>query len=194
MRSRRALRARSSARNSGPAESVTLVTAVDEIAATIENLPVVLGALLAPIDPAVLTAPPKPGEWSVHEVVGHLITGDGPAFRDRIADIVGGRPEIASFDPRPPVESRDFNGESLSDLLAELAGERERSAAYVRTLTTDELSATSGYGRHGSLAAGDFVHEWPFHDHDHLQQILAVLKAAHLPGMTAQMQQALTSD
>jgi hypothetical protein len=170
------------------------VTSLDEIAATIENLPAVLGALLAPSDPAVLTTPPEPGEWSVHQVIGHLITGDGPAFRDRIADIVGGRPEIAPFDPGPRVESRDFDSEALDGLLAELAAERRASAAYLRTLTTDDLAATSAYGRHSSLAAGDFAHEWPFHDHDHLQQILAILKTAHLPAMSAQMQRALTSD
>jgi hypothetical protein len=170
------------------------VTSLDEIAATIENLPAVLGALLAPIDPAVLATPPEPGEWSVHQVVGHLITGDGPAFRDRIADIVGGCPEIVPFDPGPPVESRDFDSEALDGLLAELTAERRASAAYLRTLTTDDLAAISVDGRHGSLAAGDFAHEWPFHDHDHLQQILAILKTAHLPAMTAQMQRALTSD
>jgi hypothetical protein len=170
------------------------VTALDEIATTIESLPSVLAALLAPIDPAVLTAQPEPGEWSVHEVIGHLITCDGPAFRDRIADIVGGRSEISPFDPGPLVESRDFDSEALDGLLAELTSERRESAAYVRTLTTDDLAATSAYGRHGSLAAGDFAHEWPFHDHDHLQQILAILKTAHLSAMTEQMRRALTSD
>ncbi len=170
------------------------MTALDEIAATIENLPDVLATLLAPVDPAVLTTPLEPGEWTVHQVIGHLITGDGPAFRDRIADIVGGRPEIASFDPEPLVDARDFDGEPLDGLLAELTEERRMSGAYVRTLTADDLTRTSAYGRHGSLAAGDFVHEWPFHDHDHVQQILATLKAAHLPTMTEQMQRALTAD
>ena len=48
-------------------------------------------------------------------------------------------------------------------------------------MTADDLAATSAYGQHGSLAAGDFVHEWPFHDHDHLQQILAILKNTSNP-------------
>lgn len=170
------------------------MTALDEIAASIESLPSLLGELLAPIDTAVLTTPPEQGEWSVHQVVGHLITCDGPAFRDRIAGIVAGRAEIAPFDPGPPVESRDFDSEPLNGLLAELTAERRVSAEYLRTLTTDDLAATSAYGPHGSLAARDFVHEWPFHDHDHLQQILEILKKAHLPSMTDQMQRALTSE
>jgi len=170
------------------------MTSIDEIAATIENLPRVLTTLLVPIDSEVLTTPPAPGEWTVHQIIGHLITGDGPAFRDRVADIVAGRPEIAPFDPGPAVEQRDFDGERLADLLAELADERKRSAAYVSSLTPIDLTAASAFGRHGSLTAGDFVHEWAFHDHDHVQQILAALKAAHLPAMTEPMQRALSPD
>lgn len=170
------------------------MTSLAEIADTIENLPTVLATLLDPVDPAVLTTPPEPGEWTVHQVIGHLITGDGPAFRDRIASIVDGVSEIASFDPSPLVEARDFDSERLGDLLAELGGERTRSAAYVRSLSDDNVASIADFGRHGSLAASDFVHEWPFHDHDHVQQILSMLKAAHLSAMTEQMQRALSSD
>lgn len=170
------------------------MTALDEIAATLENLPAVLATLLAPVDPVVLTTAPEPGEWSVHQVIGHLITTDGPAFRDRIASIIDGIDEIAPFDPEAPVAARDFDGEALDGLLAELAAERAVSAAFVRSLAWPDLDATSTLGSHAALSAGDFVHEWPFHDEDHLQQILANLKLAHLPGMTPAMQRALTAD
>jgi hypothetical protein len=170
------------------------MTALAEIADTIENLPKVLAALLEPVDPVVLTTPPASGEWSVHQVIGHLITIDRPAFRDRIAWIVTGDAEVASFDPGSLVDARDFDAESLDDLLAELASERAQSAVSVRSLADVDLTATADFGPHGSLAAADFVHEWPFHDHDHLQQILEILKAAHLPAMTEQMRRALTSD
>ena len=48
------------------------------------------------------------------------------------------------------------------------------------------------YPGFGTFAAGDFVFEWPFHDHKHLQQILAITKAAYLPSMTDTMRNALT--
>jgi hypothetical protein len=168
------------------------MTDLNEIAATIENLPSVLATLLAPIDPAVLARPPSDGEWSVHQVIGHLITGDGPAFRNRVAAIIAGEPEIAPFDPGTALDARDFDQVALGELLTELTAEREQSAAYLRTLRPVDLLTTSAYGRHGSLAAGDFVLEWPFHDHDHLQQILEILKRAHLPAMTEPMRRALT--
>lgn len=174
------------------------MTALDEVAATIENLPAVLHALLAPVDAATLVEPPEPGEWSVHEVIGHLITGDGPAFRKRIAGIVNGESEIAPFDPATPMGDRDFNAVGLAALLDELRAERSQSAAYVRSLKSSDLLRTSNYvsqgGQDRQFAAGDFVNEWPFHDHDHLQQILANLKVAHLRAMTETMRRALTGD
>ena len=86
---------------------------------------------------------------------------------------------------------RDFNTEELRDLLIELAEERSRSASMLRALTNDDLARTAMYGEGRRFAVSDFVHEWPFHDHDHTQQILAVLKAAHVPSMSETMRHAL---
>ena len=173
------------------------MTALDEVAATIESLPAVLQALLAPVEAATLAIRPAPGEWSVCEVIGHLITGDGPAFRDRIAGIVAGEPEIAPFDPATPMGDRNFNEVDVEVLLDELRAERSQSAAYVRSLAPADLARTSNYvsqdGHDPEFAAGDFVNEWPFHDHDHLQQILANLKSAHLADMTETMRRALSA-
>ena len=35
------------------------------------------------------------------------------------------------------------------------------------------------------------VHEWPFHDHEHLRQILDITKAVYLPSMSETMRTAL---
>lgn len=170
------------------------MTTPDEIAATIESLPDVLAMLLEPIDSAVLTQRPAPAEWSVHEVIGHLVTCDGPAFRDRIRAIVDGEPDVPPFDAATAMEARDFNGEQLSDLLRELGDERSLSAAVLRALHPADLARTSTYGPDRRFAANDFVHEWPFHDHDHTQQILDILKFAHVPAMSDTMRRALELD
>lgn len=165
---------------------------LDEIAATLDTLPTVLGALLAPINHEMLCTRPEPGEWSVFEVIGHLIATDRGAFRGRVEAIVAGEPEIAGFDPWAAINERDFAGESLGPLLAELAAERTASVAFVRSLDPAKLALTAGYPGFGSFAGGDFVYEWPFHDQEHLRQILANLKLRYLPHMTPTMRSALT--
>lgn len=164
---------------------------LDEIAATIESMPAVLGSLLSPIDDAVLRVQPEPGEWCALEVVGHLIVADGAAFRDRIQAIIDGEPEISGFNPSLEVTGRRFAAEPLAGLLDELAAERAVSAEYLRSLDPAVLTREAAYKSHGVFQAGDFVHEWPFHDQDHLQQILAAVKPSYLLHMTKTMQDAL---
>lgn len=167
------------------------VTSLDEIADTIEAFPEVLAALLEPISADALRHRPEQGEWCPLEVVGHLILADGPAFRDRVAAIVKGTTTIAPFDPSLEISGRDFRSEDLVDLLDELRSERTSSAALLRSLDPADLRRTAEFEAHGSYAAGDFVHEWPFHDQDHLRQILDATKLAYLPFMTESMRTAL---
>lgn len=164
---------------------------LDAIAASLDSTPTVLRQLLDPIDPGALAVRPEPGEWSVLEVIGHLIATDTGAFRDRIAAIVAGEPEIAGFDPWGAINARDFNAVSLSDLLAEFTARRTESVAFVGSLAASNLHRTADYGDRGEFAAGDFVYEWPFHDHEHLQQILDTLKQRYLPLMSETMRIAL---
>jgi hypothetical protein len=167
------------------------MTSLDEIADTIESFPDVLAALLGPVADATLRQRPEAGEWCPLEVIGHLLVTEGPAFRDRIAAIVSGRAEIAPFAADLELTGRDFRAADLSDLLAELRAERTKSGAFLRSLDPADLRRTATLAEHGSFTAGDFVHEWSFHDHDHLQQILASTKMAYLPFMTKSMRRAL---
>lgn len=165
---------------------------LDEIAATIESMPPVLRTLLSPLDPAVLRARPEPGEWCVLEVIGHLIVADGPGFRDRVQAIIDGEPEIEAFNPSLEITGRNFIDEDLDALVEELAAQRVRSARFIRSLDPALLGREANYRSHGTFAAADFVHEWPFHDQDHLQQMLAAIKPSYLPHMTETMRTALT--
>lgn len=168
------------------------MTDINEIAATLESLPDVLTALLSPIGDEALRTRPEPGEWCPLEVVGHLIACDSGAFRDRIQAIVEGDGNIPPFDPWAAIRARDFAGESVEVLTAELRRERSESAALIRALSPEDLSKTGTFADDDRrFAAADFVHEWPFHDQAHLEQILAALKPHYLPHMTTAMRTAL---
>jgi hypothetical protein len=164
---------------------------LEEIAATMESVPSVLRSMLTPIDAASLCVRPEPEEWCVREVIGHLIATDTGAFADRIAAIVAGEPQIAGFDPWAAIRARDFTAGPLGELLDEFARVRRRSADFVRSLTPSDLSRTAEYGSRGTFAAGDFVHEWPYHDQEHLRQILAALQPRYVASMSVTMCSAL---
>ncbi len=162
-----------------------------EIASTIESTPFVLRSLLAPFDDNALSERPAAREWCVREVIGHLIATDTGAFADRIGAILNGNPVIAPFDPWAAIDARDFTDGPLDDLLAEFESGRRRSVEFVRSLSGSDLTVTGRYGDHGNFTAADFVHEWPFHDQEHLRQILANLQQRYLPHLTDTMRSAL---
>lgn len=164
---------------------------LDEIAATLDSLPTVLRTLLAPYDAATLTARPEPGEWCVLEVVGHLITCDTGAFRDRIEAIAGGAAQVPPFDAGAALLALDPINSSLDDLLDGLESVRARSVEFVRSLSPSDLTVTAPYGEHGTFAAADFVLEWPYHDQDHIRQILDAVQRHYLPHMTDTMRSAM---
>lgn len=165
-----------------------------EIVETLDSLPAVLRNLLAPIDPATLGVRPEPGEWSVLEIIGHLVATDSGAFRGRIEAILDGQPEIAGFDPWAAINERDHTVLSVESLLDGLAAERAVSVAFLGGLDQAELSATAIYPGVGEFSTGDFVLEWPFHDQEHLRQILANLQLRYLPEMSPIMRSALVDD
>jgi len=163
---------------------------LDEIADTLESLPPALRMLLAPFDAETLTARPEPGEWCVLEVVAHVITCERGAFRDRIEAIAGGASQVPHFDAGAALEARDPMNATIDELLDELAVARAESVAFVRALTPARLTATAPYGAHGTFAASDFLLEWPYHDQDHIGQILDAVQRHYLPHMTDTMRTA----
>ena len=169
------------------------MTDLERVASTIERLPAVLEALLGDVEPVRLTQRPEPGEWSVQEVIAHLIDSGRPAFRDRIASIVAGADEIPSYDPGEPF-AQDPNAVSLDSLLAELTDQRSEFARFVRGLGGVDLDRSAQYRTMGRFTARDFVHEWPYHDHDHLKQILSILQIDETHDMSPTMRQALDID
>jgi hypothetical protein len=140
---------------------------ISQITDTLQSMPGVLRALLEPFDEATLAERPAEGEWC-------------------------GMAEIASFDAWEAINARDFATQSLDELLDELAEERATSAELLRGLNPGDLATSAAFHDGRRFEANDLVHEWPFHDQDHLQQILAALKLRYLPHMSPTMRGALT--
>ncbi|MFW2383499.1 MAG: DinB family protein, partial [Acidimicrobiales bacterium] len=111
----------------------------------------------------------------------------------RISGIVAGDPEIPNVDGHALAGTADFRSQDLFGLLEQLRQERTRSAAFLRSLAPADLGRASEHHKYGELTAGDFAHEWAFHDQDHLQQILEAVKPRYMEAMTANMRNAMAA-
>lgn len=166
----------------------------NDIAHLLQGTPAALTALLGHLDDALLSWRPQPADWCIKEVIGHLIVTDQLAFAERIHIIVtGDTPKIPAVHVNQLASERKDAMRPIGDLLAEFGAGRTAVITQLRHLSPHQLAKTGTYPNYGTFHAYDFLYEWPYHDHSHLQQIGNILKAHLLPHMSQTMQQALAN-
>ena len=94
-------------------------------------------ALLAPLSPEQANFRPKPEDWNIIEVMGHIADGER-VFAYRALRIArGDSTPLASFDQDLFVANANFSSRSLADLLDEYATVRRATISFFRTLDKD---------------------------------------------------------
>ena len=115
---------------------------------------------------------PDPSQWSILEVVNHLVDEEVEDFRHRL--------EMTLFDPQqawPAIEpqswpaTRGYLSRELGPSLAHFLEERRRSVAWLRGIGTADMGATHDDPSHGPLRAGDLLAAWLAHDLIHVRQL-----------------------
>ncbi len=114
----------------------------------------------------------NPGQWSVLEVVGHLLDEEREDFRVRLGLILDD-PEIEwpPIDPQGWVEERSYATRDLWETLESFLEERSRSLIWLRELESPDWSRKKTHPVAGSLAAGDMLAAWAAHDLLHIRQL-----------------------
>ncbi len=133
----------------------------------LEATPGLLRRLTADLSPELATTPPKPGEWSITEVVRHLVEGDRDTFLPRLRRMLA--------EERPVFESRSRQASAdRADLPTLLAAFESARAQGVKTLNGLEPAAWRREGvspSRGPLSVEAYAGTMAAHDTEHLQQI-----------------------
>jgi hypothetical protein len=127
---------------------------------------------------------PAPDEWSANECVGHIIEADRRGFGGRIRRILAAD-GIAEhdWDQVGVAAARRDNERTVAEILAELEGQRAAGIALVEGLGSADLDRFAVHDVVGRLTVRDLVHEWVFHDRNHIRQMLASAQARAWPAM-----------
>jgi hypothetical protein len=127
---------------------------------------------------------PAPGEWSANECVGHIIEADRRGFAGRIRRILveDGVAETG-WDQIAIAAERHDRERSVAAILAELRSGRDEAIALVRSLTPEDLERHAVHGTVGRVTVANLLHEWVFHDRNHIRQLLANAQARAWPAM-----------
>jgi uncharacterized damage-inducible protein DinB len=127
---------------------------------------------------------PAPGEWSANECVGHIIEADKRGFGGRIRRILAedGIAE-AGWNQQEVAAARRDRERPVADVLAEFDAGREAGIAVVESLRPDDLERFAMHAAVGRVTVSNLLHEWVFHDRNHIRQLLANAQSRAWPAM-----------
>jgi hypothetical protein len=127
---------------------------------------------------------PAPGEWSANEALGHIIEADRRGFGGRIRRIlaVDGVEEHGWDQLAVAAERRDHE-KTVGAILDEFATGRTAGLDLIESLDEADLERVAIHDRVGRVTVRNLLHEWVFHDRNHVRQILANGQARAWPAM-----------
>jgi DinB superfamily len=158
-----------------------------DVTVFLRNTPVLLRNLLEALPGGAVAWHPRAGEWCIKEVVGHLLEEDKRDFVGRIRLILDqDEPRLAVNDQEEVARTRRDCDRTLDELLDEFRTVRGASVSFVSTLKAADLHRAGVHPNIGHLEVTNVLHEWIYHDLNHLSQIGANVQSllwAHLGNM-----------
>lgn len=136
-----------------------------------------LAALLAPVPADVWAWSPAPGEWSLQELLAHMLHIETAVIPVRVRRMVetDGAPLAGASPASPPA--------SPTEMLAAWRAAREQNLEFLRGLTPAQLAHSGEHPTYGRISAREHIVEWGYHDLEHLRQLQATLEACLYPAI-----------
>ncbi len=115
---------------------------------------------------------PPTQNWSILEIICHLIDEEREDFRSRIQTTLDEPGKIwPSINPELWAVDRRYNERDFQEMLEELSRERIESVKWLKSLDHPNWYETYEHPHLGPIRAGDLLVAWVAHDHLHVRQI-----------------------
>jgi hypothetical protein len=149
-----------------------------ESIATIQQTPTALVQLTSSLSDAALDFRSAPGEWTVREVLAHLVDDEMYVMRLRLERIVKeDNPHLAPHDEQRWYANRNTTRDGLGELLVDFAVQRAASLGIIGMLRESDWAREGFQPEYGTFTAEGWLGRWAEHDTNHLRQIEATLQA-----------------
>ncbi len=136
-----------------------------------------LNELVATLDDAALDYRGAPDEWSIREILAHLVDDEIYVMRLRVERIVKeDQPHLAPHDEKRWYATRNTTRDALDQLLADFRLQREASLAMLHMLREQDWARTGTQPEYGTFTAEGWLDHWAEHDTVHLEQIRRALE------------------
>ncbi len=135
--------------------------------------------LTAGVPDARLDYRSAPEEWTVREILAHLVDDEMYVMRTRLERIMKeDRPSLAPHDEQAWYASRNTSRDALAELLADFATQRAASLGIIDMLRASDWAREGYQPEYGIFTAEGWLARWVEHDTVHLRQIERTLKSS----------------
>lgn len=156
---------------------------IGEACASLSASAEAIQALTSAVTPEQARWRPAPDQWSILEVINHLVDEEVEDFRVRF-DVILHEPgrDFPPIDPAGAVTARRYNERDLADSVGRFMEERGRSLGWLRSLDAADLERVTPHATLGSISGRQMLASWVAHDLHHIRQLnrLRYLRLADL--------------
>ena len=124
---------------------------------------------------------PDSEDWSIIEIVSHLVDEEVEDFRMRLRlTLEAPDAQWPVIDPEAAANQRQYQERELQDMLWQFQSARMETVAWLRSMPVIDLSIAHHHPKFEPMTAGSLLASWCAHDALHLRQL-----ARRLHGLTA---------
>jgi hypothetical protein len=143
-----------------------------DLSAMLQRTPDMMQAFLTAVPAAAINWHPGNHRWCIKEIIGHLTEEDARDFAGRIQSMLDMPDAMLSINDHEAVaQERCDCAKPLVELIHEFVERRSQSTRFVAGLTQEDLYATGIHPKLGKIHVHEVLHEWLYHDANHLKQI-----------------------
>ncbi|RDY58159.1 DinB family protein [Flagellimonas nanhaiensis] len=114
----------------------------------------------------------NPKDWSLLEIICHLVDEEVEDFRARVEHtLIRPNEPLKPFDQIAWIVERNYNGQDFDTMLKRFDDERRESITWLRTTKDMNWDNTIEHPQLGSISARSFLWNWLAHDYHHIRQI-----------------------
>ena len=143
--------------------------------AMLQTAPATIAQLIAAASDQQLRTPPRPGKWSVTQIIAHLAEDELVAswrYRQMLEDPGCA---LAGFDQDKWAEYGRYDEWSTADALSTFALLRDVNLRMLRRLSPEQWNSHGVHAERGRITVRDLAHHMAGHDLNHLEQIRRIL-------------------
>jgi hypothetical protein len=151
-----------------------LALPVSELLTALARTPDLVAEVAAGLDARALRERPAPGEWSIKEVLAHLMELDSRLVLPRLRRIATeDTPSFEAFDPKAWERERDRREGRFEDDLETFRRARAETLAFLATLPPQAAERPGLSAHFGPLTLAQYATHTADHDLEHLAQMRA---------------------